>query len=623
MRPGLARTAMRSGLLIVSILSAVVRSQAPVPPPNIATTPAAPSPNAPSPGSGALCDPRKSNLDALTHRFHSDCGPREWCAPNSVDPSLMTSTPVLPSSASAEDLSASPDDSSEESDSSWDSLPDWQSLRRAIVDDSDGYNQTEDSSLPGPTRLTLPTDVKPSTTSAGLPIATAGVCKLKGCRRDEYPFGYKGVPQDQIPPMCGPGTYCPDEENACQPLIPLGGVCQLNRDDSCSLPGTIPVPTGGNPTSAEVPPISPPPPVLDSAPSQAPASTSASAFSPELPSGLARRILDTLLGRRDAGVGVTFSQVLASGGNSTAFATSSSSGGTQSLVPKTAIGAAKPMCLQGACHLADASQGQACIIDHTQYLGYDSDGKEVIDTVSRDNCRDRLYCDEQTRVCLPEKMQAESCTADRECLEFNCNSKGLCDLPPEAPNRLPPWAFVLIALAILSSLIVTVVALYRVHTAHRSARAEEIDRYFSEQWTFRQSILSMHAAALAATGGIGTVGAAAAALGEASKMNHLLVGSPNGNVFMSPLGAKHLRVLSVDRRDSDDSENTLHSGFMGPGRVSQDHGDGYQHGLEYGHHGGAQASGIRGHVSSSGQDSEANSPFFDGRLSKRKPPPAA
>lgn len=45
---------------------------------------------------------------------------------------------------------------------------------------------------------------------------------------------------------------------------------------------------------------------------------------------------------------------------------------------------------------------------------------------------------------------------------------------------------------------VTVVGLYRVHISHRALRAEEIDRYFSEQWTYRQSILSMHAAALAA-----------------------------------------------------------------------------------------------------------------------------
>jgi hypothetical protein len=54
--------------------------------------------------------------------------------------------------------------------------------------------------------------------------------------------------------------------------------------------------------------------------------------------------------------------------------------------------------------------------------------------------------------------------------------------------------------------------LYRAHTSHRAARADEIDRYFSEQWTYRQSILSMHAAYVMAGGPplVGTSAAAAA-----------------------------------------------------------------------------------------------------------------
>ncbi|KDQ19217.1 hypothetical protein BOTBODRAFT_27797 [Botryobasidium botryosum FD-172 SS1] len=64
--------------------------------------------------------------------------------------------------------------------------------------------------------------------------ARNGTCANKGCRRDEYPFGYeKG--QD-LPPMCHHGEYCPDEEDACRPLVTLGGACQLNRDDECKPP---------------------------------------------------------------------------------------------------------------------------------------------------------------------------------------------------------------------------------------------------------------------------------------------------------------------------------------------------------------------------------------------------
>lgn len=57
---------------------------------------------------------------------------------------------------------------------------------------------------------------------------SSGFCQDKGCRRDEFPLGY---PQDAVlPPKCPPGQFCPDEGDACQPLLPVGSLCQLNRD---------------------------------------------------------------------------------------------------------------------------------------------------------------------------------------------------------------------------------------------------------------------------------------------------------------------------------------------------------------------------------------------------------
>lgn len=41
----------------------------------------------------------------------------------------------------------------------------------------------------------------------------------------------------------------------------------------------------------------------------------------------------------------------------------------------------KALCLQGSCTLASAAVGQVCIVDHTQYLGYDVHGKEVGEVV--------------------------------------------------------------------------------------------------------------------------------------------------------------------------------------------------------------------------------------------------
>jgi len=59
------------------------------------------------------------------------------------------------------------------------------------------------------------------------------VCVAKGCRRDEYAFGYGSNPQ---PPLCPDGTFCPDEEDQCLPLVDVGQPCQLNRDDECAPP---------------------------------------------------------------------------------------------------------------------------------------------------------------------------------------------------------------------------------------------------------------------------------------------------------------------------------------------------------------------------------------------------
>ena len=63
--------------------------------------------------------------------------------------------------------------------------------------------------------------------------ASNSTCQPKGCRRDDFPFGY---PQDSksIPEKCKKGQFCPDEEDACQPLLAVGSACQLNRDGNLS-----------------------------------------------------------------------------------------------------------------------------------------------------------------------------------------------------------------------------------------------------------------------------------------------------------------------------------------------------------------------------------------------------
>lgn len=64
--------------------------------------------------------------------------------------------------------------------------------------------------------------------------AASGACAPRACRKDDYPFGYpQGGP---YPPKCTRGEFCSDEGDACQPLLPVGSPCQLNRDDQCAPP---------------------------------------------------------------------------------------------------------------------------------------------------------------------------------------------------------------------------------------------------------------------------------------------------------------------------------------------------------------------------------------------------
>ena len=67
---------------------------------------------------------------------------------------------------------------------------------------------------------------------------TTNTCQKKGCRHDEFPFGY--APGADLPPRCETGQFCPDEGDSCQPLLAVGSDCQLNRDGTtASSPWTL------------------------------------------------------------------------------------------------------------------------------------------------------------------------------------------------------------------------------------------------------------------------------------------------------------------------------------------------------------------------------------------------
>lgn len=58
---------------------------------------------------------------------------------------------------------------------------------------------------------------------------STNLCDWKKCRKDEFPFGYDNT-SIALPPRCDPGNFCPDEEDACQPVLAVDSPCQFNRD---------------------------------------------------------------------------------------------------------------------------------------------------------------------------------------------------------------------------------------------------------------------------------------------------------------------------------------------------------------------------------------------------------
>ncbi|KAH9960885.1 hypothetical protein BC827DRAFT_1260663 [Russula dissimulans] len=64
-----------------------------------------------------------------------------------------------------------------------------------------------------------------------------GTCVPRQCRHEEFPVRYHA--NQTAPALCPVGSFCPDEGDACRPLVAVGQPCQFNRDDQCA-PSNIP-----------------------------------------------------------------------------------------------------------------------------------------------------------------------------------------------------------------------------------------------------------------------------------------------------------------------------------------------------------------------------------------------
>ncbi|ETW80398.1 hypothetical protein HETIRDRAFT_321297 [Heterobasidion irregulare TC 32-1] len=164
------------------------------------------------------------------------------------------------------------------------------------------------------------------------------------------------------------------------------------------------------------------------------------------------------------------------------------------------------ICLNFVCTFANVTVGQACEVENTGFTAYGTDGTEFIDIVSRDNCRIGLYCDSQQKVCIQQKALAVSCSADKECLSYNCLASGVCGKDPREPHHVGVWVYVVIAIGIFGGMFGTLFALFFFHGRQRDTEREKRLQYWREQNAFRQNILQMRDTARASIFSSGAAG---------------------------------------------------------------------------------------------------------------------
>ncbi|PIL33963.1 hypothetical protein GSI_03671 [Ganoderma sinense ZZ0214-1] len=253
--------------------------------------------------------------------------------------------------------------------------------------------------------------------------AANGTCVHRGCRRDEFPFGYRR--NVTIPPRCGQGFFCPDEQDRCQMVLAVGSACQFNRDGKC------------------------PPP-----------------FPHSVRWGLPRvwsAITETWRARErvdECEAPPNFNELADTTGFGLNFNGS--------------------VCLHNICMWANVTVGRPCVVQNTAYTAYGRRG-EFIYMVSRGNCKVGLYCDTRQGVCVQTKPVGDTCDADKECSTFNCAADGKCGPTTDTLHNVGSWVYAVVGVYVVGGMIGIPVALYLVDKKHRAVEREKHLQYWREQ----------------------------------------------------------------------------------------------------------------------------------------------
>jgi hypothetical protein len=71
--------------------------------------------------------------------------------------------------------------------------------------------------------------------------------------------------------------------------------------------------------------------------------------------------------------------------------------------------------------------------------------------ICSDNCKIGLYCDTNSTTCIQQKNIGQSCSADKECITYNCTPNRVCGTSPSSPRHFPTWVYIIIGTGIFGS----------------------------------------------------------------------------------------------------------------------------------------------------------------------------
>lgn len=118
--------------------------------------------------------------------------------------------------------------------------------------------------------------------------------------------------------------------------------------------------------------------------------------------------------------------------------------------------------------------------NRTDYVSYDSHGKQILQTIVRDNCTAGSYCNyKQSHMCISAKAVGEPCIQDNECMTDNCiDLSNTCGLAADSFNKVPVLVWIILSISIFLFVSVTLLLLWFLHRYQSNREHEKACRFF-------------------------------------------------------------------------------------------------------------------------------------------------